>query len=408
MQFAKHTFIFLQTNILQLWRKWRTLPLLLLFPIIIIGLIGLIVVSIVSPSEDKSISVGLVDLDQSDETTMIIELMEESNQLGTFIQMDEMKESEAISAMQQNEISTYLVFPNEFTKKLYTGKSVEISIIGNPEQSLESQLIKEIVDSVTRHISTSQANILAINYYAKELGMNEEDRSNLLFEQFQEFLFYTLGKDRILNEEEIRNNATSSPILYYSISAWFIILTIWLLVIYNFLYQEDSIKMQQRMKMYGVTELSKQISKGIVTLVFVSILAGAAFLTLHLLQEEIQLPLESFSRIAILTLLYSIIYLELLVLLETLIRNSKLRLLIQSMITLLIILLSGAVIPTIYYPLYIQSKIEHIFSTQTFYWLQEIIVNGRLYADYLPLFLTIIIGFLIMIGCSLWKERINQ
>src|SRR5699024_10223301 len=110
-------------------------------------------------------------------------------------------------------------------------------------------------------------NILTINYYASELGMDENERQTLLFEQFNEFLFYTLGKDQILKEEELENIATTSPIQYYGLAGWFIITTAWLLLFYIFFHQEDKFKIKQRMKLYRVTELPQIIAKIVVSFV---------------------------------------------------------------------------------------------------------------------------------------------
>ncbi|MUK86911.1 ABC transporter permease [Ornithinibacillus sp. L9] len=405
MHFLKHVRLFLKTNVLQLKRKWKSLPLLLLFPIIIIGLLGAIIISLLSLTEDEPISVGLIDLDQSTETELVINLMEESSELSSFIQMYSMNEEDAVNALEQDEISTYIIFPDEFTQKLYTGQSVELTMIGNPERALESQLVREIVESVTRHINVSQANILTINHYAKELGMDTETRSDLVFDQFKEFLFFTLGKDSVLNQEEITNNVTASPLYYYSLGTWFILITVWLFIFYSFLYKDDSLKMRQRMQLYGVTELAKIVAKIMVTITVVSVIGTFTFGIFIQVLHNFEVLTDNYVRIAMITFLYSIIYLVLLALLELAIRTSKFRLLIQSIVTVFILLCSGAILPSIYLPTYMQGFLTYLFSNQAFQWLEELILNGRFYVDYIPLLLMSLTSVFVLIGYSLWKER---
>ena len=43
---------------------------------------------------------------------------------------------------------------------------------------------------------------------------------------------YTLGKDKLLDEEVLTNVATSSPMHYYVLAGWFMCLSIWVLAFY--------------------------------------------------------------------------------------------------------------------------------------------------------------------------------
>src|SRR5699024_5318420 len=267
MHFLELTFLFIKINLKKLQRKWISLPLLLLFPILIITMIAVIFIMLFTPSETNPIKVGIINYDESQETEMVIDLLESTSQFGEVIQISAMDEEEAKKDIDDNLLSAYIIFKENFTNDLYTGNSVEIPIVGNPKEPVKSLLVEELFNSIARHIAASQANILTINYYANELGMNKNERQTLLFEQFQEFLFYTLGKDQILKEEELENIATTSPIQYYSLASWFIIATVWLFLFYIFFHQEDKFKIEQRMKLYGVTELQQIIAKIVVSFV---------------------------------------------------------------------------------------------------------------------------------------------
>src|SRR5690625_7477133 len=107
---------------------------------------------------------------------------------------------------------------------------------------------------------------------------------DMLYDVFVYFLLYTVEKYKIIDQNNMTNYATASPIHYYSLASWFIVIIVWLLLIYNFLYQEETIRMKERMKLYGVTELQQQFSKMIVTLVVILPLSvGMLFIFNHLL-----------------------------------------------------------------------------------------------------------------------------
>ncbi|OZU89771.1 ABC transporter ATP-binding protein [Virgibacillus indicus] len=407
MHFVKHLLLFIKNNFLQLRRKWISLPLLLLFPIFIVGLVAVLIVSFISPDENEPLRIGLVDNDQSEETQLVVELIDQSSQLGSFLQINKMNEDEAIQAINKDELTSYIIFPQNFTNNLYQGESVELPIIANPNKSMDSYLVKEMLESITRHISASQANILTINYYAKKLNIDDELRNDLLFEQFKEFLFYTIGKDKIINEQEIRNDATSSPLQYYGIGSWFIIVTIWLLGLYNFLSKEDSRRMKQRMRLYGVTERQQITARMIVSLLVTFLLAAVSLIILIQLFDW-NINIENYLRIALLLLLYSIAFTLVLAIIEVIIPSQRFRLLGQTLVTGLILLLSGAIIPVIYFPVKIQQFLPYSFSYETFYWINEVILNNRLFADYYPLTIMCLAGLFLFLGNSIWKERVQE
>src|SRR5699024_5338563 len=96
------------------------------------------------------------------------------------------------------------------------GKQVTLPVVGNVNKKMDSMIVKEIVDSVMRHINISQANILLINRYAKEMMEDDEARNDYLFEQFLSFFLFALGKDSIITTDEAENIATTSLSKYYS------------------------------------------------------------------------------------------------------------------------------------------------------------------------------------------------
>src|SRR5690625_5869237 len=77
MPFLKHLYLFIKNNLLQLQRKWLSLPLLILFPVAILLLITTIAITVISPSDQEPVQIGFVDLDQSEETQLIMGMITE-------------------------------------------------------------------------------------------------------------------------------------------------------------------------------------------------------------------------------------------------------------------------------------------------------------------------------------------
>lgn len=407
MQSIKHYFMFIQMNIRQIKRKWLTLPLLLLSPIIIVGAIVMLMIHLMTADEQTTIDIGVVDQDQSMETETMIQFLSETSQLGPYIQLHTLSEQDADKGIEANELSAYIVFPDNFTDNLYVGESVTLPVIGNTQQQVQSNIVKELIDSVMRHINTSQANILLINRYAKDFIDDKDVRNDYLFDQFISFFMYALSKGNVLTNEEMVNQATASTKDYFGVSALFILHTFWLFIVYQLLYREETKRLANRMKLYGVKEIQQVLARMTVTFGFGMLLIIAAFLGFNYF-FSFTLDIEDYKRLFMMISLYSIVYLQLLALIEMILSSPKLRLLIQFVFSLLIIVISGAIIPTLYFPSYIQDKLEFIFSYDALYWIQEILLNERLYADYMMGFIYSLSGMILLMILSNGKERLKR
>src|SRR5699024_7813240 len=170
------------------------------------------------------------------ETELVTELITNESGANEIIKIKNMEEAEAKNKIAKNELSSYIIFPDEFIAKLYDGVSVEVEVVGNPQRTIESEMTKELIVSLMRHINTSQANIIMVNERAKELNMPQDERHAYLFNQFTSFLLYTTGKDKALIKEEMTRHQNTSPINYYAVVIWFIVSIILLFIIFNFLF----------------------------------------------------------------------------------------------------------------------------------------------------------------------------
>ncbi|GIO27776.1 hypothetical protein J43TS3_23870 [Ornithinibacillus bavariensis] len=351
--------------------------------------------------------IGLVDLDQTAETEMVVSLLEQSSQLGDFIHMKQTSEQKAQTAIEKDEFVSYILFPESFTKKLYYGESVVVTVVGNPNRQLESFLIKGLVDSAARHISASQANILTINHFAKQLDLDTKTRNEIVLAQFNEFLLYAIGKDQLLDQNKLTNNSTTSPIKYFGIAGAFFVITMWTVMVYLFLYKEASNELQTRMSLYGVTDFQQIVARIIVTVLITSLLGVLLFIGLNY-SLSISMNTASYGKLILFIVLYNLTLLSFLALIEAIVPSQMLRLTVQILVTSLLLLASGSLIPAIYLPLYIQDILPFIFSNQVFYWLEEIMLNGRNYVEFIPIILTLVVGFLLLIGASFVKERVRN
>lgn len=146
------------------------------------------------------------------------------------------------------------------------------------------------------------------------------------------------------------------------------------------------------------------LAKITVTLVLSLILAYLSFWAL-LSFLNIELNQENIVRSFILIILYQVGFIICLAIFEVLISSLKLRLLTQILFTSILIIFSGALIPTLYFPLGVRDYLPYSYAYNSLYWLREIVLNGRHYAEYTSSLLLIGVLLFILLGLLSWKER---
>lgn len=400
---GRRLLFFMQQYTKRLRKKWATL-LLFLFPIVLIGLLLGLVVGLLVPDAQTPIRVALVDEDDAKESRLFTGLLEETATDGSYIQIIALSREQAQQLMAQNEISTYFSFPEGFTADLYEGESVTIPIVGNPARPTDSYLVKELVESMARYIGAAQANILTIYDYAKQTDMSQEQRQELMLQQFMDFTLYTLGKDKLLDAEVLTNVATSSPLHYYVLAGWFMCMSIWVLAFYVILGKEQHPAMQIRLTLVGVTLWQRVFARIVVAMGGSVIYASILFVVVS---EFVHYDLYfiDFIRFALFAVLYAFLLLMGIALLDIWVSSQKMVLLAQSLFTFVLIFTSGAVIPTLYFPLAVQRMLPYIFSYDSLNWMMDIVLEGRNYADFTSLIIAAAVGMLVVWLSTIGKER---
>lgn len=404
MQFVKHVQLFLTIYVEQLKRKWKLLPLLLFFPLIVIGMMIVLLIAAFNPSEQDPLVLAVVDEDKSTETMMITEVLEESSQLGDYIDVLLLDRERAMTDLQNNQVSTIVSLPENFTAHLYEGTPVVIEVTGNERQMTESYIIYELLNSVMRHITTSQANILLINEYAKKTPMSDTLRSELISEEFMRSFLSVLGKDKIIAEHSVENIATASPVTYFTLSTFFLAMMIWIVSFYHFFHRSEDRSLRRRLRVYGVKELEGLIAKLLIVISMCIVTMLLALVALYKI-GNFSFYWDDVYRIVFVTFLYIVCFTSILAFVETILSEARLRLLTYAIIAILFILLSGAVVPVLYFPEAVQQFLRFVPSYEWLYALQQILLHERFYIDVKPLFIITIIAILVFISSSLVKER---
>lgn len=403
MRIMKHIFVFIANDISRLKRKWLTLPLILISPVIFIGLIIWMLSSLLSFDEAAKMSVGLVNLDDSDETAVIVSALAGSAEAADGLEIIEVSESEAKLMIENDTLVSYIIFPGKFTEKMMKGESSELIVVGNPDMQLESYVISSVIDTVVRHIRNSQANILTINHYAREFGMTDEARQNLIFEEFVSQFIQVLSSDTLMDEHQKAQNISAGN-MYFIVNGLFIIMTVWVYMLYIALMRDISSNLEDRMKVFGVTHLAQGLARVLSTGIIVTV-ASALFTYGVLTFGGIDLETENLLRLFILIALHIFITAMIMIIIDWLLPSFKISMVVQLAVLLMIILFAGSIIPRIYFPIYLDTFFDYMYSYQSLSWIEEIILNGRFTMEIDIMIATFGIAAVLLLVLSVLKER---
>lgn len=403
MRIMKHIFVFIANDIRRLRRKWLTLPLILISPVIFTGLLIWMLSSIMSFDEADKMSVGLVNLDDSDETAVIVSALAGSAEVSDGLEITEVSESDAEKMIENNTLVSYIIFPGKFMEKMMQGESSELIVVGNPDMQLESYVISSVIDTVVRYIRNSQANILTINHYAREFGMTDEARQDLIFEEFVSQFIQVLSSDTLMDEHLTSQNITAGN-MYFIVNGLFIIMTVWVYMLYIALMRDISSNLEERMKVFGVTHLAQDLAR--VLSIGIIVTVASALLTYGVLTlGGINLETENLLRLLLLIVLHIFITVIIMVIIHRLIPPFKISMVVQLAVLLVIILFAGSIIPRIYFPIYMDTFFDYMYSYQSLSWIEEIILNGRFTMKIDIMIVTFGIAAVLLLVLSVLKER---
>lgn len=402
MRIMKHIFVFIANDISRLKRKWLTLPLILISPVIFIGLIIWMLSSLLSFDDEDKMSVGLVNLDDSAETAVIVSALSGSAEAADGLEIIEVSESDAKLMIENDTLVSYIIFPGKFTEKMMKGESSELIVVGNPDMQLESYVISSVIDTVVRHIRNSQANILTINHYAREFGMTDEARQNLIFEEFVSQFIQVLSSDTLMDEHQTAQNISAGN-MYFIVNGLFIIMTVWVYMLYIALMRDAGSNLEERMRVFGVTYLAQGLAK-VLSIGTIITIASALFTYGVLMLGGIDLEIENLLRLLILIALHIFITVMIMIIIDWLLPSFKISMVVQLAVLLMIILFAGSIIPRIYFPIYLDTFFDYMYSYQSLSWIEEIILNGRFTMEIDIMIVTFGIAAVLLLVLSVLKE----
>lgn len=352
-------------------------------------------------------AIAIVNEDTSKESQLLSQLIVTVLKENSYVEAELLTMKEATERLQQNESTATIVFPENFAADLYEGTSVKLQVLGNPQQKTQSQVVNELVETISRYISSAQANIITVYRYAEQTAISPDALEDLKLELLMDFTFYTMGKNQILREQEWRLLPYENPLHYFAFAILFCLTMIWSMLLFIFLAKQTSKSMQLRLKLTGVAFWQQQLARIFSTFVIVFSISGTLFV-IGLSQLSIQYFALDYMRILLFVGLLVILTIIFCGFVDVVVHFEKIKLLVSFALCILLIAVSGAIFPTIYFPYSMQQLFPYFYPFDIWKWLTELIFEERNYASYTKSGVMLIVAVILYSGVLYVRGRMTR
>ncbi|QQC95465.1 ABC transporter permease [Mammaliicoccus sciuri] len=372
-------------------KKWYLIAyILLLFLAVLAVMIGVNQVN----EKDQAFTIGIVDKDQSKETKLILNAIGDGQSLGNDLSIKHYNEEKARQLLSKKKIDGYFVFKDGMTKAFYKNGELPIVVNTYDKQSVESIIILQLTDSVYSRLMLSMGGAMSYTSLYPSASENE------LLTMMTDMLFTGLNRSASFNDEPIKVFDTFS---YYTISTYFVSIFFFFFSIFSILKMNQKDALKERLSMYHFSYEKLTIVRGVFSLFYTTLWSILGlWVIIHFLKPEFEM--YNIGQLS-LDIAYYLIMIFLVFLFIDIAFRNILNYLFKVLLTLVILLLSGAVIPIIYLKSLSAGLIEALPFSIVFNQLVELLLNNYIIDTHPMYYWHLGIMLVLVISALYWRYR---
>lgn len=370
-------------------KKWYLIAyILLLFLAVLAVMIGVNQVN----EKDQAFTIGIVDKDQSKETKLILNAIGDGQSLGNDLSIKHYNEEKARQLLSKKKIDGYFVFKDGMTKAFYKNGELPIVVNTYDKQSVESIIILQLTDSVYSRLMLSMGGAMSYTSLYPSASENE------LLTMMTDMLFTGLNRSGSFNDEPIKVFDTFG---YYTISTYFVSIFFFFFSIFSILKMNQKDALKERLSMYHFSYEKLTIVRGVFSLFYTTLWSILGlWVIIHFLKPEFEM--YNIWQIS-LDIAYYLVMIFLVFLFIDIAFRNILNYLFKVLLTLVILLLSGTVIPIIYLKSLSAGMIEALPFSIVFNQLVELLLNNYIIDTHPMYYWHLGIMFVLVISALYWR-----
>ncbi|MCJ0911069.1 ABC transporter permease [Mammaliicoccus sciuri] len=372
-------------------KKWYLIAyILLLFLAVLTVMIGVNQVN----EKDQAFTIGIVDKDQSKETKLILNAIGDGQSLGNDLSIKHYNEEKARQLLSKKKIDGYFVFKDGMTKAFYKNGELPIVVNTYDKQSVESIIILQLTDSVYSRLMLSMGGAMSYTSLYPSASENE------LLTMMTDMLFTGLNRSGSFDDEPIKVFDTFS---YYTISTYFVSIFFFFFSIFSILKMNQKDALKERLSMYHFSYEKLTIVRGVFSLFYTTLWSILGlWVIIHFLKPEFEM--YNIWQLS-LDIAYYLVMIFLVFLFIDIVFRNILNYLFKVLLTLVILLLSGAVIPIIYLKSLSAGMIEALPFSIVFNQLVELLLNNYIIDTHPMYYWHLAIMLVLVISALYWRYR---
>jgi len=373
-----------------LYKKWYLLIyLLLLFATIV----GVMMVITYTQTKDERFRIGLVDNDQSSETRLILKSIGDGKSIGNNLELKQMTEHKAERLLTQNKLDGYFVLDKGMTDSFYKYGTLPISVYTYDKSSVRSVVIYQLTDSVYSRLMLSMGGIKSYKVLYPEASREE------MLEMMTDMLFTGLNRNGAFDEQPVK---LYNSYAYYTVSAIFISIYLFYLSLFSVLKMNQEHALLDRLSLLRFSIEKLTFARSIVTL-FYTVSFTVFMLLVSNMMMNYNFEYYNLQTLIMIMVIYLILISVLLFFIDCCF-TGMLNILFKVILTIVIILFSGATIPSVYFKGHNDFLYEQPFS-YIFNQLVELLLNNYLIDQPGYLWLYLVLSALTAFIIWVWRYR---
>lgn len=328
-------------------------------------------IGIVGESDIKRLQMGFMALENFDETKHIFNF-----QL--------MSEKEAITALNNDDILAYLIFPDTFIDNILAGNVKTVSFVTKSSVSgLDLLLKEEFTKAVSVLLEEAQKGVYGIQFLLDNNGFSRYSLK-YLNEMNIEYISFIINRNLMYEVEEI-GVGEKLNFIEYIISGLIVFLLMLFFLPFTFLFTQKDYSLNQLLQANGISSIKQILSEAFALTTFQSIYIFIIFLLVKLFFSKI-LPalLPSFIALFFLIFLFSCFTLFICEISGNILNS----IILQFLLTVFLCYISGCFYPIFTMPKIFQ-QVSCILPTGRSFRLIAALIESNKISNYMNIFIEI-------------------
>jgi ABC-2 type transport system permease protein len=197
----------------------KTVVIMLLTPLLLIFLISYAISPLFyTNAYIEKFKIALVDRENSLETRTLINHFEKSDALKNLTEIIHTDYEQALKLIHKDEVAAVIVIPEHFSEDVAVGKNTPVTVIGNKNKPIQSQIIRAMMNSAADLVTAAQSGVNTIWDFLYQAGAPQEKLNRWFNKSVMEFSLKSLGRNQVFKKKVVSPIADITPFEYYSIS----------------------------------------------------------------------------------------------------------------------------------------------------------------------------------------------